>query len=50
MAVVVEGEAVKVFKIDTNAQMKKYLRFEKGGDYHSQISALLNQFAGATRG
>ena len=49
MAVVAEGEAVKELKIDTNTEMKKYPRFEKGGDYHSQISALLNQFAGATR-
>ena len=49
MAVVVNGEAVKDFKIGTNAEMKKYLRFEKCGTYLSLIPALLNQFAGATR-
>ena len=49
MAVVAECEAVKDFKIDTNTEVKKYLRFEKCGKCLSQIPALLNKFAGATR-
>ena len=49
MAVNAEGEAAKDFKLGTNTESKKYLRFEKCGKYLSLIPALLNQFAGATR-
>ena len=49
MAVVAKGEAAKDFKIGTNTEVKKYLRFEKCGKYLSLIQALLNQLAGAIR-
>ena len=37
------------FQIGTNTAVKKYLRFEKCGNYLSLIPALLIQFLGATR-
>ena len=49
VAVVAKGEAAKDFEIDTNTEVKKYLRFEKCGKYLPLIPALLNQFAGTTR-
>ena len=49
MAVVAEVGAAKDFKIVTNTELKKYVRYEKCGKYLSLILALLNQLAGPTR-